>query len=326
MTVYGMEQYIAHIEQQFGLKKLAGTDCIRYTLPRRMGRGFFELFDTGEQFQVWITHAELNQDVGMSYAQDDNAYIGLSYVETDTRRENPAAGGTANTLQTSRTTRSLPSDGIVQGICKANLPLHAVNVIVFRDFFHRYADRADTDIAFDILKTIQSFDEQTFMHGLYPILAGMLHCPYKNAARRLFMQSRVYEIAARLIALCDDERAQPVISLSPFDTKQIHTVPDILRRNMADPPSISALSRMVAMNEFKLKAGFKQVYNTTVYEYLRQLRTEEAMELMKEDLMLEQVAGKVGYKSLRGFTQAFSRCTGKTPAEWRKASLKLHLP
>ncbi len=320
MTIYGMEQYIKHIEQQFGLEKDAGTDYIRYTLPQQMGNGCFELFDTGEQFQVWITHAMLNQDAYLSYAQGDNAYIGFSYVETDMPKENGIIKGAIHAIQDSRSARSLPSDGVVQGICKANMPLRAVNVIVFRDFFHRYGSLTDADTYFDILKMIQSFDEQTFMHGLYPILAGMLHCPHKGTARRLFMQSRIYEIAAHLISLCDNERAQPVISLSTFDVEQIHAVPDILRDSMADPPSISALSRMVALNEFKLKAGFRQVFNTTIYEYLRRLRTEEAIELMKKDLTLEQIAEKVGYKSLRGFTQAFSKCTGKTPSEWRRKS------
>lgn len=317
MTIYGMEQYIAHVERQFGLEKDVGPGVIRYTLPRQMGSGVFELFDTGERFQVWITHAELNQDIGMSYAQDDNAYIGLSYVETDTRREN-IAEGTVKPIQASRTTRSLPSDGVVQGVCKANMPLHAVNVILYQDFFLHYANMTDTDSYFDILKMMQSFDEQAFMHELYPMLAGMLHCPYKDTARRLFMQSRVYEVAAYLIFLCDEERAQPTISLSAFDREQIRGIPGILREYMAKPPSIAALSRMVAMNEFKLKAGFRKVFNTTIYEYLRQLRMEEAIELMKEDLTLEQIGERVGYKSLRGFTQAFSNCTGKTPAEWRR--------
>lgn len=320
MTVHGMDEYIAHVERQFGLEKKTGTDCIRYTLPRQMGSGVFEMFSTGEGFQVWITHAELNQDVGMSYAQDDNAYIGLSYIETDARRGNAVEENTT-TIQALRTARSLPSDGVVQGVCRANMPLRAVNVILFRDFFDRYVNKADTDTYFDILKMIQSFDEQTFMRGLSPVLAGMLHCPYKDTARRLFMQSRIYEIAAHLVSLCDEERAQPVVSLSAYDKKQIRGIPCILQERMAKPPSIVALSRMVAMNEFKLKAGFKQVFNTTIYEYLRQLRTEEAVELMKEELTLEQIAERVGYRSVRGFTQAFAKCTGKTPTEWRRQQI-----
>lgn len=318
MTIYGIEQYIKHIEQQFGLEKDDGGDYIRYTLPQQMGNGHFELFNTGEQFQVWITQAQLSQEACLSYAQDDNTYIGFSYVETDTRKENPISEEAIQVIQASRMTRSLPSDGIVQGICKANLPLRAVNVIIFQDFFHCYANMDDTDAYFDVIKMIRNFDEQAFMHGLYPILAEMLHCPHKGKARKLFMQSRIYEIAAYLLSLCENEREQPIIPLSTFDVKQIHTVPLILRDSMAKPPSLSALSRMVTLNEFKLKAGFKQVFNTTIYGYLRQLRTEEAIELLKEDLTLEQIAERVGYKSLRGFTQAFAKCTGKTPAEWRK--------
>lgn len=75
---------------------------------------------------------------------------------------------------------------------------------------------------------------------------------------------------------------------------------------------------MVALNEYKLKAGFKKIFSTTIYEYLRQIRTERAIERMKEDLPLEQIAEEIGYKSMRGFSQAFAKCTGATPAQWRK--------
>ncbi|MFV0413445.1 MAG: helix-turn-helix domain-containing protein, partial [Oscillospiraceae bacterium] len=224
------------------------------------------------------------------------------------------------------TTRSLPSDGFIYGVCKANRPLHAVNVILFQNFFLRCCGEQDTSRYFDILKDIQNFDEQTFMHELYPTLAEMLHCPYTKTAKKLFVKSRVYDIAAHLIALCDSEYAQPNISLGKFDVEQIRSIPSLLQKNLKNPPSISALSRMVALNEFKLKVGFKKVFNTTIYEYLRQLRTERAIELMKEEQPLEKIAGQVGYKSMRGFSQAFAKCTGVTPAEWRRQRSQIAAP
>lgn len=317
MEIHGINKYMEYIQQNFKLESTLKSDYVLYTIPKEIGNGCFELYHSQGQFQVWITHAQTNQDMDMSYSQDENTYIGLAYVETDPLPENLKEKSPAS-IQTWRTSRSLPSDNMVYGMCKADIPLHAVNIILFRDFFDNCSGTENTEEYFDILKTIQNFDEQTFMHELYPVLADILHCPYKGTSKKLFLKSRVYDIAARLISLCDTESRHPNVILGKFDIKQIRSIPHILEENMENPPSISRLSRMVALNEFKLKAGFKKIFNTTIYEYLRQLRTEKAIELMKKDFTLEQISKKVGYRSIRGFSQAFTKCTGITPAEWRK--------
>lgn len=319
MEIRGINHYMDHIEQAFGLKKTAGAGYIHYTLPPEIGEGSFELYQGREGFQVWITNAQTKQDIDMSYVQDENAYIGMAYIETDSFRDT-MSNGQASAIQSWRTTRSLPSDGITHGVCRADKALHAVNIFLFPEFFQTCSDTTGANHYFDVLNTIQSFDEQTFMHDLYPLLAEILHCSYKETAKQLFTKSRVYAIAAHLIALCDSESAQPNIRLNKFDMQQICSVPAILRKQLSNPPSIAELSHMVALNEFKLKAGFKKVFKTTVYEYLRQIRTERAIELMKEDLPLEQIATQIGYKSMRGFSQAFAKSTGVSPAEWRKQS------
>ncbi|GEM_PF-5561232 len=317
MEIKGINQYMEYIQRHFNMENAMESDYVRYTLPQEIGDGYFELFQLQKQFQVWITHAQTKMDIDMTYMQDENTYIGLSYVETESLRKAPKESQTAE-LQEWRITRSLPSDGTIHGICKANMPIHAVSLILFQEFFFFHSDKKNSENYFDLLKTIQNFDKQTFMSELYPVLAEMLHYSNKGDARLLFMKSRVYDIAARLVSLCDKECEQSNISLSIFDIKQIRSIPEILVDNMANPPSISALSRMTVLNEFKLKAGFKKVFHTTVYEYLRQLRMEKAVELMKEELTLEQIAEQVGYKSMRGFSQAFVKCNGITPAEWRK--------
>jgi AraC-like DNA-binding protein len=305
------------MEQNFCLEKSVESDFVRYTLPLSMGNGYFELFHLEEQCQVWITHAQTSLDIDMTYTQDENTYVGFSYIETESTRKHEKSASSPE-LQDWRSTRSLPSGDKVYGICRANKPIHAVNVLLFQDFFFDYLGINNPEEYFDLLKTIQTFDEQTFMHELYPVLAEMLHCPYQGKAKSLFMKSRIYDIAARLNALCDIGREESGISLSLFDIRQIRSIPAILEGSLVAPPSIATLARRVTLNEFKLKAGFKKIFNTTIYEYLRQLRTEQAIELMKKDLTLEQIAERVGYKSTRGFSQAFVKCAGVTPVEWRK--------
>jgi AraC-like DNA-binding protein len=313
------------MEQNFCLKKASESDFVRYTLPPAIGNGYFELFHPEENCQIWITHAQSSLEIDLTYTQDENTYIGLAYIETEAVRKRDK-GASSPELQDWRSTRSLPSDGKVYGLCRANEPIHAVNVLLFQNFFFNYLRDQNMEAYFDLLNNIQNFDEQTFMRELYPVLAEILHCPFQGNAKSLFMKSRIYDIAARLIALCDKEREESGVSLSHLDIRQIRSIPAILEDNLVDPPSIAALSRRVTLNEFKLKAGFKKIFNTTIYEYLRQLRTERAIELMKEELTLEQIAERVGYKSTRGFSQAFVKCTGVTPSEWRKQHNKSMVP
>ncbi|WP_342759354.1 AraC family transcriptional regulator [Kineothrix sedimenti] len=285
MEICGIKQYMTYLEHYFGIKESMESDYIRYTLPQEIGEGFFELFHSPGKYQVWITNAQTKLDIDMSYTQDENTYIGMSYVEIDSCRENMIDRSDSD-IHSWRTSCSLPSDSIVYGVCKAGKPIYAVNVILFKEFFLNCSEKYNADQYFDVIKTIQSFDEQAFMHELYPILAEMLHSSYKETAKKLFIKSNIYAIAAHLISLCDAERTHPNVTLSKFDIQQIRSIPSILREQMSDPPSIPSLSRMVALNEFKLKAGFKKVFNTTIYEYLRQMRAELAIELLKKKFPL----------------------------------------
>lgn len=51
---------------------------------------------------------------------------------------------------------------------------------------------------------------------------------------------------------------------------------------MAEPPSLLELSRLIGLNDYKLKTGFKEMYGTTVFGYLREQRLEKAYRLLME--------------------------------------------
>lgn len=57
---------------------------------------------------------------------------------------------------------------------------------------------------------------------------------------------------------------------------------DILLERMAEPPSLLELSRLIGLNDYKLKTGFKEMYGTTVFGYLREQRLEKAYRLLME--------------------------------------------
>ena len=59
------------------------------------------------------------------------------------------------------------------------------------------------------------------------------------------------------------------------DVKSIHEAKNILLKTLDHPPSLIHLARKAGINHYKLKIGFKEVFGTTVFGFVRQQRLEK---------------------------------------------------
>ena len=99
-----------------------------------------------------------------------------------------------------------------------------------------------------------------------------------------------------------------------YDKERILFAKDYLVKNLETPPSLTELSRIAGINEFKLKRGFKEVFGQTVFGYLTDVR----MELAKNDLLEKQksiteIAFELGFSSVQHFSNAFKKKYGMAP-------------
>ncbi|MEM1254633.1 MAG: AraC family transcriptional regulator [Cyanobacteria bacterium P01_H01_bin.21] len=155
----------------------------------------------------------------------------------------------------------------------------------------------------------------------HTVLQQILHCPYRHETKRLFLEGKALE----LLALQIDQWAgleqgkQPSQRLKAVDTERVHEAANILLRELANPPSIIGLARRVGLNEHKLKVGFRQVFETTVFGYVRAQRLEQARELLLAgDITVTQAASAVGYASQGHFAAAFRKRFGVNPRSLRQ--------
>lgn len=106
------------------------------------------------------------------------------------------------------------------------------------------------------------------------------------------------------------------------DIEKIYEARRILLASFAHPPTIVELSRAVGINDFKLKCGFREVFNQTIYECLFEYKMELAVKLLLDtDKSIAEVAGGCGYEYASHFTTAFKRRFGMTPTDFRNARL-----
>ena len=145
--------------------------------------------------------------------------------------------------------------------------------------------------------------------------------PYTGKLLDLFLESRALELLAQQIsALIHPAAAMTYVPLNPTDLERIHAAKTILLKNIQDPPTIAGLARLSGINEFKLKRGFKQVFNTTIFGCLQEYRMQTAHTLLRNTPKnTSEVASEVGYVNVSHFINAYRKQFGITPGTFKKS-------
>jgi AraC-like DNA-binding protein len=152
-------------------------------------------------------------------------------------------------------------------------------------------------------------------------LANVLFNPHaQDSVARLSAEARMIELVSATLTELQllPSRKTTGIRISPRDLKAIEQARDILVQNLADPPSLTTLARMVGVNRNKLNAGFRQRFDASVGAYLNAARMVRARELLEQaGLSVTETAFEVGYEFPSNFSTAFKRHFGYAPKHRR---------
>ena len=151
-------------------------------------------------------------------------------------------------------------------------------------------------------------------------LHQILSCPYGGLTKKLYLESKAIELLALNLEILSNERPTPAQVYQPKqdEIERLHYAREILIANMSDPPSLHFLARQVGLNEYKLKQGFRHLFDTTVFGYLHHHRMERSYSLLKSGGMkVTDVAQTVGYSNLGHFAAAFRQKFGVNPSVFK---------
>ncbi|MGD1851801.1 MAG: helix-turn-helix transcriptional regulator [Cyanophyceae cyanobacterium] len=151
------------------------------------------------------------------------------------------------------------------------------------------------------------------------LLQKIWHCPYEGLTRSLFLEAKSLELIGLYLQETHGDRNpnDSVSKLQAADIDSIRNAQNILQQNLNAPPSLMELARQVGINDRKLKQGFRELFDTTVFGYLTQQRMERACQLLTQEISVSTVAFLVGYKSPTAFSGAFRRTLGITPKAYQ---------
>ncbi|WP_193929748.1 helix-turn-helix domain-containing protein [Gloeocapsopsis crepidinum] len=163
-------------------------------------------------------------------------------------------------------------------------------------------------------------DLGTLTPEVHLVLQQILNCPYQGEIEQIYLQAKALELIALQSAhiLKHSDRNQPV-KLKSCDIDRLYHARDVLLNNVENPPSLIDLARLVGMNDCTFKRGFRQVFGTTAFGYLRKHRMIQARQFLLENKMsIAEVACAVGYSHPGYFAAAFRREFGINPSSLRR--------
>ncbi len=166
------------------------------------------------------------------------------------------------------------------------------------------------------------YDERDIPSNLLVELNQLLTIQLSDNGNRLYYQGKILE----LLALYFSERKTDTENC-PFlnnedIVRKIKHVKEHLLKHADKPATLKELARLAGLNEYQLKAGFKEIYGNTVFGYLLDHKLDHARVLLdSQKFQVAQVAYQIGYTNPSHFIAAFKKKFGITPKKYLMAKV-----
>lgn len=151
------------------------------------------------------------------------------------------------------------------------------------------------------------------------VINQLLNCPYDETTRQFYFDLKVKELLYYMLESAFKQDSSK-LSFTPWEVARIHEARKILQENIArKPPSIKALAKQVALNEYKLKIGFRQYFHSSIGQWMQEQKFQYSRELiLNTNKPVKEISKLVGYPLTTNFITAFRKYFGVTPGDLRR--------
>lgn len=176
------------------------------------------------------------------------------------------------------------------------------------------------------LESAQKVNMRDLMR-LIPVNPSLMMCfdqllHHKLAApfSMIFEKAKFLEIFSLLMesSFGQPMEACPVV-MSPAIEGKLQQVRRHIIEHLDESPNPEELSVMYELPRNTLREGYKYVYGKTIHQYHTDHKLESAMQMLTQgELLVKEVAFKIGYQNPSHFISAFKKKYGYTPKQYLK--------
>lgn len=148
----------------------------------------------------------------------------------------------------------------------------------------------------------------------------LLELDQTNAAAVLQSESYSLAMLSEFLRIGESARdiSEGTTQIGRQDIVRLTDARDIVLEEFAQAPTLDQLARRTGLNRRKLTEGFRELFGSSVHDFVVDRRMELASKLISENVALAEVAHQCGYANVHSFSRAFKDHLGATPGAFAK--------
>lgn len=323
MSNIGFHQNFNLFFDELGLARQNVDRTERMTLHSSIGEGSIRRFVPRPDMEVVISDYTFHDKHAMSFAPREEM-VELSYCFQGAREV--SLQGVRQEIVSGTCTLQFMKQEQTRFEFMGKQPFYMLGIGIPVSSFHHFMEEADgtRSVHFSDILGKRSF--RAFQQTIDPpssiILQRLIKLVDSPRTRKFEIECTIMEILSTAFRTFLLDRNSESTQLTKDDMEKIRQARAIMLECMAEPPTLIELSRMIGLNDYKLKNGFKEMYGTTVFGYLRNKRMETALLLLQGGKMnVNEVSCAVGYSNPSYFAEAFRERYGVNPSELVRRSV-----
>ena len=306
-----------------GLNNIYKTESFQREMkvPEEVGKGYYRRIIVRPSIELFISDVTFCEDMTMVGKQDTSLYC-LAFCLGDALQWRVA--GNKKEYQIECGENYIVSGNWGNSVCSYNpgqrfygLSIELNPEIIKGLFQHLGKEYAAAELALGNTFLYK----RKFSSAIKLILNDIINCRYRDDIKRIYLEGKVLELTAVYMDefIYENEERNISAKFSVSDIASLHQAKEILDENIVSPPTLGMLARLVCLNEYKLKTGFKELFGMPVHAYVIDKRLEAARFLMEEKkLRVTETALLIGYNDASHFAEKFRKKYGVNPSEYVK--------
>ncbi|GGF50053.1 helix-turn-helix transcriptional regulator [Echinicola rosea] len=210
---------------------------------------------------------------------------------------------------------------------KKDSEVHYYSIILERQFFLELLQKEDWAVKRPFFQAVKKREEKGFgLGGYFPVnsrvlsiikeLRAICESSFSNENKQSYLVLKFRELFFNVYISQTDQAMNGGVSVPD----EINKAKAILASSYINPPTIRELSKLVLLNELKLKQEFKRAFGITIRGFVIKNRMDLSLGFLKEGKQVGEVAELLGYNNVSYFINTFRKYYGQTPKQALKSN------